>query len=210
MKRFSLLLFIIIFFGFKVSSKCPWGIGIALFTDGIQTTSFNRYDPNPFFVAISPGDSVLIHFYGEANCSPNSLVFIRNGDTIYNSNVDDPFHYTAFDTGHYYFKYQNFDMLSSTYAIFELNISSAVGTGIHESAGTESLEIYQSNPGVFETKSGRNLKQAWITDAAGRTIVQLENRFSEIDLRDFLPGIYFYTIVDEAQRIWRGKLISNY
>ena len=66
--------------------------------------------------------------------------------------------------------------------------------------------------GIFKIKfpsSSTILKQLRITDNAGRIVFASSNNFSEINLSNFSPGIYYYAITDEKENIYRGRIVKE-
>ncbi|MEO8088151.1 MAG: T9SS type A sorting domain-containing protein [Bacteroidota bacterium] len=89
------------------------------------------------------------------------------------------------------------------------------GTTSINSQDGNSIHVFSLFPtistGIFLIKKlSQNVpKQLRITDNAGHTIFTSVNNFSEIDLTNFSPGIYFYAITDEKENIFRGRILKE-
>ncbi len=70
--------------------------------------------------------------------------------------------------------------------------------------------LYQTSTGIFKVSStDKNLEQVIITDNAGRIVISCTNNFSEINLTKFSPGVYFYTLTDEKENVFRGRIVKE-
>ncbi len=185
-------------------SKCPWNVQITVYNDGFQVMQFDKNDPCPYAVQISPGDSVKFFAHGDIDCT-NHMLMIHNGDTLFNAGLgNSTYNFIAFDTGHYHMNY----FFNAFYHIFDTYVTYYTLNEIQNPLSKPLLIYPASQSGIFKIESPYNLKQLLITDASGRMIIKTK-QFSEINLCRFSQGIYFYAIIDEKENVWRGKIVKQ-
>jgi hypothetical protein len=86
-----------------------------------------------------------------------------------------------------------------------------MSTQVTESYGKTSAQLYPSiSTGIFKIMSaGQNLKYFCITNNEGRIIHSSAKDFSEVDLTDFPSGMYFYSITDDKENVFRGRIVKE-
>ncbi|MEO8086837.1 MAG: T9SS type A sorting domain-containing protein [Bacteroidota bacterium] len=209
-KKIILVLALLINTGYLSFAKCGWDISIRVYNDGVIVNQFNRNSSSPFYATMATSDSVGIYAYGSYSCW-DIFLFIHNSDTIFNAGLwNQSFSQTFYDTGHYYFKYQNSDMITF-FMIYDLYVSASVQTGFEEPFRSVPLSVFPVDAsGMFSIKSADKIKQIIISDIAGRVYpIDSYSNVSQIDLSRFSSGIYFYCIIDEQEKVWRGKVFNN-
>lgn len=194
---------LLIFFLFNsASAKCSWSIYINVYNDGIIVADYNKLSPLNLQANISPFDSVLISGWGDYDCSPY-IEITHNGDTI--SFLD----YYSFgvvltDAGHYHLHFHN-----SNAVLWNRDLEIIyVTTDVQAIQNESKVQFYKTESNVYKIESASRLKHILVSDNAGR-IVYESRSVSELNLNAFSSGVYIYAIIDENEKVWRGKLIRN-
>jgi len=194
---------LILFFCIHAHAKCPWSITVRVYNGGIKVAQFDEDTISNFSAIISPSDSITISGYGDfGNCGPYFRL-THNEDTIIYSDYND-FHIVLSDTGHYHLYFHN---LMAYFWNRDLDISYGT-TGLQDLENDVKVHLHKVESNVYRVDNARRLIHLFIADNAGR-IVYETNAATQVNLTPFSPGIYYYSITDENDQVWRGKLLRD-
>ena len=162
----------------------------------------------------NPGDSINTTFrvleYGDCvpsgNCTFTDFQWYRNGTALAG---ETNYQYMAADTGLYQVYYIS-DCSGSESTSFHIGYYGGF-TQINEpDTKKNSPFIYADGSSIFRINmAGKKLRQLIVSENSGRLVLSISNPVSEINLGDFAPGIYYYTIYDEEKNFWRGKIVNE-
>ena len=205
MKKISTLVLLLFIFTTNTFAKCTGHSWIWTYSNGILESSYSNFNPQSVTAFFNPGDSIVVRVQGETMCGSNVLL-LNNGDTLLSGLMSSNNVYiTLADSGHYFMHYVS----STSDWTWEFSLNYFVNTGLQTVGDLAPFQIYPSEtPGIYRLKSGQTLKHLMVFDQSGKIIIET-NAFSEIDIRKFSNGVYFYAITDENEKVWQGKLIKN-
>jgi len=205
MKTATTTLIVFLLFSLHAIAKCPWELNVRVYNNGSQVFCYDNLYTSYIQALILPTDSVIIELdaiFGGSSCS-NYIIIMRNSDTLTELYTEE-LNYKLSDTGSYNIWFYNNGTTGFWNRTFE--IAYFQSTGINSIAEDADLQFYPSySTGIFKIKHDQPLKNIFITDNAGRVVFETMNNFSEINLTKFSSGIYYYTITDENNKVWRGK-----
>jgi len=210
----SVLLFALLFSSANCFCKdCIWGLHV-----GSKVYYANHIYPQVSADTLfNVGDSInlpisITQFYlGQCSCTMNNIRWMHNALQVSSDSI-----YTVLDTGEYDifldFVPGSACIGGDTEYVFNLHIGYNSPTSIASISNSTLLQIYPSiSSEVFKIKISENYHptKIFVTDSQGRIVYTSSTNFSELNLSRFTDGIYFYELVDELQRVFRGKLIKN-
>ena len=163
---------------------------------------------------INPGNSIniLLSAASWSDCQPSGNCFLsdfqwfKNGIPLMGKTN---YIFTASDTGVYRVDFIS-DCLGLRSKSFHLAYRQVFSQANESSAEKISPYLYPAGSSIYRINmTGKKMKQLILSENSGRLVLTLLNGASEINLENFAPGIYYYTIYDEDKNAWRGKILKE-
>ena len=202
-KNFSIaILFAMISFTANAESPCR----VALVLNGIVQS----WSTSNFTVAINQGDTLQCSV---ATGSPCGNCQIDSAATywIFHGITTHVVSFAATDTGVYTLYAQSYSTsCANDFNTIQLIINYTT-TSVTELTSADGIGVSPTlSGGIFKINGAdKKIEKLFVTDCMGKIVFITQNNFSEINLSNFSSGIYFYTIIDEKKKVWRGRVVKE-
>jgi hypothetical protein len=204
MRRIIFTILISALLGVSIAeASCACYTDLFVWNNGVQTHYF------------SGGGTLYLtcdsaHFHARttsSQCQSWDVSLSFNGNLLDQStSYPSTYNFQVSNSGYYHLDH----WCSLTHFLLDAQITIST-IGVEEEESNFPFHITPSlSSGIFKINSAnKNLKQLFITDNTGRIILSSNINFSEINLTNFSPGIYFYAITDEKENIFRGRIVKE-
>jgi hypothetical protein len=203
-KNFSIAILItVISFATNAESPCR----VALVLNGV----IQSWSTSNFTVSINQGDTLQCSVSTGGPCGTCTIdtaatYWIFHGITTHVVTI------AATDTGVYtlYAQSNSSSSCVNDFNTIQLTINYTT-TSVTELTSDDGIVVSPALSGdIFKINgTDKKIEKLFITDCVGKIVFSTQNNCSEINLSNFSSGIYFYTIIDEKKKVWRGRIVKE-